>query len=122
MESILIVDDDINLCNFLSDELNEAGYETKYLTDGENVAEFLKDNKTDLILLDLNMPGKNGFNVQREINIHPGIKPKVIILTASSDVKSAIESARLGASDFLCKPYDFSELLSSIRKVIQKKN
>ena len=122
MESILIVDDDINLCNFLSDELNEAGYETRYLTDGENVAEFLKENKTDLILLDLNMPGKNGFNVQKEINIHPGIKPKVIILTAHSDVKSAIESARLGASDFLCKPYNLSELLSSIRKVIQKKN
>jgi DNA-binding response OmpR family regulator len=122
MESILIVDDDVNLCNFLSDELNEAGYETRYLTDGENVAEFLKENKTDLVLLDLNMPGKNGFSVQREINIHPGIKPQVIILTAHSDVKSAIESARLGASDFLCKPYNFNELLSSIRKVIQKKN
>ncbi len=67
MESILIVDDDINLCNFLSDELNEAGYKTRFLTDGENVAEFLKENKTDLILLDLNMPGKNGFNVQRKL-------------------------------------------------------
>jgi DNA-binding response OmpR family regulator len=122
MESILIVDDDINLCNFLSEELNALGYETNYLTDGENVAEYLKDNKTDLILLDLNMPGKNGFNVQRELNIHPGNKPKIIILTAYSDVKSAIESARLGASDFLCKPYNFNELLSSIREVIQKKN
>ena len=122
MESILIVDDDINLCNFLSDELNEAGYETRYLTDGENVAEFLKDNKIDLVLLDLNMPGKNGFNVQSEINIQPGIKPKIIILTAHSDVKSAIESARLGASDFLCKPYNFNELLLSIREVIQKNN
>jgi len=122
MESILIVDDDVNLCNFLSDELNALGYETNYLTDGENVAEYLKENKTDLVLLDLNMPGKNGFNVQREINIHPGIKPKIIILTAHSDIKSAIESARLGASDFLCKPYDFSELLSTIKKVIQKKN
>ncbi|MCU0331926.1 MAG: response regulator [Ignavibacteriaceae bacterium] len=122
MESILIVDDDVNLCNFLSDELSAVGYETNYLTDGENVAEFLKENKTDLILLDLNMPGKNGFNVQSEINIQPGIKPKIIILTAHSDVKSAIESARLGASDFLCKPYNFNELLSTIRKVIQKKN
>jgi len=122
MESILIVDDDVNLCNFLSDELNALGYETNYLTDGENVAKYLKENKTDLVLLDLNMPGKNGFNVQREINIHPGIKPKIIILTAHSDIKSAIESARLGASDFLCKPYDFSELLSTIKKVIQKKN
>jgi len=122
MESILIVDDDINLCNFLSDELKEAGYETTFLTDGENVAEYLRENKTDLILLDLNMPGKNGFNVQKEINSNPGIKPKVIILTACSDLKSAITSARLGASDFLSKPYDFNELLSTIKKVTQKKN
>lgn len=122
MESILIVDDDINLCNFLSYELNELGYETSYLTDGENVAEFVKENKTDLVLLDLNMPGKNGFNVQKEINILPGFKPKIIVLTAHSDVKSAVESAKLGASDFLCKPYDFNELLSSIKKVTQKRN
>jgi DNA-binding response OmpR family regulator len=122
MESILIVDDDINLCNFLSEELNAAGYKTSCLTNSENVSEFLKDKETDLILLDLNMPGKDGFQIQQEINTYPGIKPKVIILTAHSDVKSAIESARLGASDFIIKPYDFGKLLASIRRVIQKNN
>jgi DNA-binding response OmpR family regulator len=120
MESILIVDDDINLCNFLAEELNTVGYKTHCLTNSDSVTEFLKDKDTDLILLDLNMPGKVGFQVQQEINNYPGIKPKVIILTAHSDVKSAIESARLGAYDFICKPYDFGKLLASIRKVIQK--
>jgi DNA-binding response OmpR family regulator len=120
MESILIVDDDVNLCNFLSEELNDAGYRTFCLTNSENVSEFLKDKEPDLILLDLNMPGKNGFQIQDEINTYPGIKPKVIILTAHSDVKTAIESARLGASDFIIKPYDFGKLLASIRRVIQK--
>ena len=120
MESILIVDDDINLCSFLSEELNEAGYETSCLTNSKNVLEFLKEKVTDLVLLDLNMPGKNGFQIQQEINNYPGIKPKVIILTAHSDVKSAIESARLGASDFISKPYDFGRLLASIRKIVHK--
>lgn len=120
MESILIVDDDVNLCSFLSEELNVAGYETSYLSNSENVLDFLKEKVTDLVLLDLNMPGKNGFQIQQEINNYPGIKPKVIILTAHSDVKSAIESARLGASDFICKPYDFGRLLASIRKIVNK--
>ena len=120
MESVLIVDDDINLCKFLSEELNDAGYKTFCLTNSENVSKFLKDKEPDLILLDLNMPGKDGFQIQQEINTYSGIKPKVIILTAHSDVKSAIESARLGASDFICKPYDFGRLLASIRKIIQK--
>lgn len=121
MKSILIVDDDINLCNFLSEELNAIGYDTSYLTSGENIVEFVLQNKPDLILLDLKMPGKDGFDVQKELGCLPGPKPQVIILTAHSDVKSAIETARLGASDFFSKPYNFGELLESIRKVTQNK-
>ncbi|MGB5289345.1 MAG: response regulator [Ignavibacteriaceae bacterium] len=122
MESILIVDDDINLCNILTEELGANGYDASYLTEGKNVAGFLNDNRTDLVLLDLKIPDKDGFDIQRDINSQPGSKPKVIILTAHSDIKPAIESARLGASDFLSKPYDFNELLISIRKVLQKVN
>jgi len=120
VESILIVDDDFNICSLLSEELTEAGYQTAYLHDSEKVLDFLKEKVTDILLLDLNMPGKNGFQVQKEINDFPGIKPKVIILTAHSDVKSALTSAKLGASDFICKPYDFGRLLASIRKIVQK--
>jgi DNA-binding response OmpR family regulator len=119
MQSILIVDDDISLCNILSEELNEFGYDTSYLTGGENVEKFLIDNKTDLLLLDLNIPGKDGFDIQRDINNESRFKTKTIILTAYSDERSVIKSARLGASDFVCKTYDFDELLNSIKKVLQ---
>jgi len=122
MESILIVDDDINLCNILTEELGANGYNTCYLTQGKNVSGFLNNNKTDLVLLDLKIPDKDGFDIQRDINSQLGFKPKVIILTAYSDLKTAIKSAQLGASDFLSKPFDFNELLISIRKVLQKVN
>ena len=122
MESILIVDDDVNLCTVLSEELNAIGYETNYLTNGEEVAKVLEAGKTDLLLLDLKMPGTDGFNVLQKINNHQNSHPKIIVLTAYADVKSAIESARLGASDFISKPYDFDELLITIRKVLQSVN
>jgi DNA-binding response OmpR family regulator len=122
MESILIVDDDINLCTVLSEELNTIGYETSYLTNGEEVAKALETRKVDLLLLDLKMPGTDGFDVLQKINNHNNSYPKVIVLTAYADVKSAIESARLGATDFISKPYDFDELLITIRKVLQRNN
>jgi two-component system NtrC family response regulator len=122
MESILIVDDDISLCTILKEELNEVGYETSYLTGGEQVLEYLKNKRIDLVLLDLKMPGKDGFEVLEELESQPNSHPKVIVLTAYADVKSAIESARMGASDFISKPYDFDELLITIRKVLQKNN
>lgn len=119
MESILIVDDDLNLCMALNDELSEVGYNTNFYTNGDAALDFLKQNETDLILLDLKMPIKDGFDVLEELNQN-GFKGKVIVLTAYADVKSAIDSAKLGAMDFISKPYDFDELLITIRKVLQK--
>ncbi len=122
MEKILIVDDDINLCTLLSEELKEVGYETNFLTGGENVSEYIKTNPADLVLLDLKMPGKDGFQVLREIENGKNSNPKVIVLTAYADVKSAIDAAKLGATDFISKPYDLDELLITIRKVLQREN
>ncbi len=71
------------------------------------------------MLLDLKMPGIDGFEVLKEME-YCNLKAKVIVLTAYADVKSAIDSAKMGANDFLSKPYDFDELLITIRKVLQK--
>ena len=65
------------------------------------------------------MPGQDGFDVLKQFN-ERRIKSKIIVLTAYADVKSAIDSAKLGASDFISKPYDFDELLITIRKVLQR--
>jgi two-component system NtrC family response regulator len=118
MESILIVDDDVNLCTMLSEELTEIGYDTYFLTGGERVLDYVQNNTVDLLLLDLKMPGKNGYDVLKELEEN-NIDIRVIVLTAYADVKSALESAKLGATDFISKPYDFDDLLITIRKTIQ---
>lgn len=119
MESILIVDDDINLCTVLKEELGEVGYNAEYVNNGDEAFSFLKNNNVDLLLLDLKMPKKDGFEVLKELH-QKKIPSKVIVLTAYADVKSAIDSAKMGANDFISKPYDFDELLITIRKVLQK--
>ena len=121
MESIVIVDDDITLCKVLADELNEVGYDTHYVNGADELFEYIDEGKTiDLILLDLKMPEKDGFYVLQILQ-GKGIDIRVIVLTAYADVKSAIDSARLGADDFISKPYDLDELLITIRRVLQKK-
>jgi DNA-binding response OmpR family regulator len=119
MESILIVDDDVNLCTALKDELIEVGYDVDYVNSGNDAFQYLSGNEVDLLLLDLKMPGQDGFDVLKQLDERK-LKSKIIVLTAYADVKSAIDSAKMGASDFISKPYDFDELLITIRKVLQR--
>ncbi len=119
MESILIIDDDIQVGTVLQEELVEVGYEVEYISSGQQALEYIANQKVDVILLDLVMPEKDGFAVLKELQDNKS-PSRVIVLTAYADVKSAIESAKLGAKDFISKPYDFDELLISIRKVIQR--
>jgi len=119
MESILIVDDDIKLCTTLSEDLSDLGYTSNYVTNVENALQFISSSNVDLILLDLTMPEKDGFYLLNKLkeNNH---KTRTIVLTANVDVHSAIKSAKLGADDFLRKPYDFDELIITLRKVLRK--
>ena len=116
---ILIVDDDVNLCTALKDELIEVGYDVEYVNSGTDAFQYLSGNEVDLLLLDLKMPGQDGFDVLKQLDERK-LKSKIIVLTAYADVKSAIDSAKMGASDFISKPYDFDELLITIRKVLQR--
>ncbi len=119
-ENILIVDDDIDLCTLLSEELIEIGYETDFVTSADDAIIYMqKNNVPELILLDLKMPGKDGFFVMEKIK-ELRLPTKIIVLTAYADIKSAMESTKLGAVDFVSKPYDLDELLISIRKVLNK--
>lgn len=118
-DQILIIDDDTTIGTALKEELEEIGYIAFYADGADAGLEILFSKKIDLVLLDLKMPDKDGFYVLNKLN-ESNIKTKVIVLTAYADVKSAIESARLGASDFISKPYDLDELIITIRKVLQK--
>lgn len=118
MKNILIADNDIILCTVLSEELREAGYNTGFVCNGKEAIEYLTAKPADLLLLDLDMPVKNGFRVLKELN-EKNINVKVIVLTAYGDVKSALDAARMGAFDFYIKPYDFEELLETIEKALE---
>lgn len=114
---ILVVDDEEALRTVLSTELASEGYEVSTAADGGEAIDLVKDNNYDLVLLDIKMPNVDGFEVLKYVK---GNKPdvKVIMLTGFADLKNAIESKRLGAEDFVSKPYDLVDLLTTIERVL----
>lgn len=119
MKSVLIVDDDVNLCTVLSEELEINNYKAAYVNSADEAFKFLEQNYVDLILLDLKMPVKDGLYVLEKLK-DKKINSKVIVLTAYADVESAIKTAYLGAVDFLSKPYDINDLLFSMEKALNE--
>lgn len=115
--TILVVDDEDALRTVLSSELTSEGYDVRSAADGDEAIEVLKRETVDLILLDIKMPRMNGFEVLRHVKkTRP--RTKVVMLTAFADLKNAIESKKLGAEDFVSKPYDLVDLLTTIDRVL----
>ncbi len=114
---VLVVDDEEALRYLLSTELVAEGYEVETAGDGDEAIEAIKKKDYDVVLLDIKMPRVDGFEVLRFIKQN---KPeiKVIMLTAYADVKNAIEALKLGASDFVSKPYDLEDILTSINRAL----
>jgi len=114
---VLVVDDEEALRYLLSTELAAEGYEVETAGDGDEAIEAIKQKDYDVVLLDIKMPRVDGFEVLKFIKQN---KPeiKVIMLTAYADVKNAIEALKLGASDFVSKPYDLEDILTSINRAL----
>jgi DNA-binding NtrC family response regulator len=117
--SILVVDDEDALRTVLSSELMNEGYEVRSASDGDEAITEIQKSPFDLVLLDIKMPRMNGFEVLKFIKeSHP--KAKVVMLTGFADLKNAIESKKLGADDFVSKPYDLVDLLTTIERVLSE--
>jgi DNA-binding NtrC family response regulator len=115
--SILVVDDEDALRTVLSNELTNEGYQVQNASDGDEAVNELTKSTYDLILLDIKMPRMNGFEVLKYVKEHHA-KTKVVMLTGFADLKNAIESKKLGADDFVSKPYDLVDLLTTIERVL----
>ena len=117
---LLIVDDDLNICEMLRLYFENEGYKVKTATDGvEGLATF-KVYDPDLVLLDIMMPKKDGWQVCREIR---EISPKpVIMITAKGEVFDKVLGLELGADDFMVKPFDMKELSARIKAVLRRFN
>ena len=116
---ILVVDDEDALRTVLSAELNSEGYDVGTAADGAEALSELQKEKFDLVLLDIKMPNMNGFEVLKVIK-EKHLGTKVIMLTGFADLKNAIESKKLGAEDFVSKPYDLVDLLTTIDRVMSE--
>ncbi|MDP2844655.1 MAG: response regulator [Candidatus Methanoperedens sp.] len=122
---VLIVDDEVEICRHLQRELKKEGCEVEYTTSPLDVMERLYDAKRqkmpyELIILDLRMPGVNGFEVLRRIR-EAELDLDAVIITAYGDEDKAAEAVRLGAVDYLRKPISLEELHTAIFRVQQKR-
>jgi len=117
---ILIADDDETLCYLLKEELLNEGYSVDIVYDGKYAIDNLKYKTYDLLLLDLQMVEVTGEEVLKFVKENvPNLQ--VVILTAKSEMRTAIECIKLGAYDFISKPYEFEELLVTINRAIEHK-
>ena len=117
---LLIVDDDVNICDMLKLYFENEGYNVKTANDGVSGLANFKMYDPDLVLLDIMMPKKDGWQVCREIR---EISPKpVIMITAKGEVFDKVLGLELGADDFIVKPFDMKELSARIKAVLRRYN
>lgn len=119
--AILIVDDDLRMRESLRELLAFYDLHSTLAENGQQALEFLKNKPFDLVLLDIDMPKKNGFQVMSEINLHYSATD-IIVLSGKASFENARQAFSLGAKDFLNKPYDPSELIELIHKILQKRH
>lgn len=118
---ILITDDDQTLCYLLKEELVNEGYSVDITFDGKYAIENLKKKTYDLLLLDLEMTDVQGEEVLKYTQEHhPNLQ--VIVLTAKTEIRTAIQCIKDGAYDFITKPYEFGQLLIIIERALEHKN
>jgi two-component system, NtrC family, response regulator AtoC len=119
MTTVLIVDDEANMRWVLQRALEKAGYEPVSAANGHEALNAAARQRIDLALLDLKMPGMDGLAVLRELRQRQPDLP-VILLTAHATVPTAVEAMRLGALDYLRKPFDVEEVLFKIANALQR--
>ena len=117
---ILITDDDKNIRKVLGMELSDEGFDVDDAESGLRAIEMLEKGDYDVVLLDLNMPGLDGMEVLKKIRALE-ILAEVIILTGHGTVSTAVEAMKLGAHDYLTKPFKMDELRVVIQKVQEKR-
>jgi DNA-binding response OmpR family regulator len=116
---ILLAEDDENLGSLLKEYLNIKGYETELYPDGNKAFKgFIKEH-FDLCILDIMMPGKDGFTVAKEIRLINSDIP-IMFLTAKSHKEDVLEGFEIGADDYIIKPFSMEELLSRIEAILRR--
>jgi two-component system alkaline phosphatase synthesis response regulator PhoP len=118
-EKILVVEDDEVIRMTLGDRLRGEGYSVDFASDGEDGVKKATQGACDLVILDIMLPRKNGFDVCRDIRM-AGIVVPVLMLTARGQVVDKVLGLKIGADDYLTKPFDANELLARIEALLRR--
>ncbi len=119
MLKILIAEDEEPIANLIRINLNRAGYKCTWAPDGEKAADYMMNEPFDLVLLDIMLPGVNGYELMeyaQELNL------PVIFLTALGSTENKVKGLKMGADDYLTKPFEIVELLARVEAVLRRYN
>jgi two-component system response regulator BaeR len=117
-QHILIVEDEVKLATLLQDYLIQSGFAATMIHDGLEVEAWLAANQTNLVLLDLMLPGKSGVEICKDIRKHS--KLPVIMTTAKVDEIDRLLGLELGADDYICKPFSPREVVARVKAVLRR--
>src|SRR5271155_3799655 len=117
-KQVLIVDDEPNLRKILSAQLSRDGYDVLTAEDGEQGLALLKDHHIDLVITDLKMPKVDGMTLLKRALLEEPELP-IVVITAHGTIDTAVEALKLGAFDFVTKPFDKDELRQIIAKALR---
>ncbi|HEX2827272.1 MAG TPA: response regulator [Burkholderiales bacterium] len=118
-ERILIVEDEEKLAGLLRDYLAQEGFEVSMLHRGDQVEDWVRANGTDLVLLDLMLPGKNGLDVCKALRASAS-DVSIIMVTARVDEIDRLLGLELGADDYICKPFSPREVVARVKAVLRR--
>lgn len=118
---VLIVEDEKKLLRLLEEGLNILGYVTDTASDGEEALDLAYVENYDIIILDINLPKKDGFEVLRDIRQF-NREVNIIMLTARSDIDDRVRGLDYGANDYMTKPFDLKELDARMRSLLRRKS
>ena len=117
-QRVLLIDDDATLCQLLGEHLEEAGFAVSTATDGIQGLHTASLEQPDLIVLDLMMPGMDGWDVCQQLRAASSVP--IIVLTAKSEEFDKLRGFRLGIDDYVTKPFSFAELVARVRAILAR--
>lgn len=117
MIKILIVDDEKPICDLIDLNLSAAGYHCESVQNGLDAIDKIEQGEYDLILLDIMLPGADGYDIMEYIR---PLQIPVIFITAKHEVKDRVKGLKLGADDYLIKPFDIVELIARVEAVLRR--
>lgn len=117
-QHVLIVEDEVKIASLLQDYLRQSGFKTDCLYNGSEVESWLAENTTDIVLLDLMLPGKTGVEICKDVRKNSALP--IIMITAKVEEIDRLLGLELGADDYICKPFSPREVVARVKAVLRR--